>query len=162
MSPYLWLLHRYFKGDGFENTKQMVKQRSVSMLIKAPPLKYWNVDLTDHHSHTHCLYINIIMILAMKYAYVSSETKANSFSQWTCNYLHCTIVASSVPVLQDRKEPTGSESKVESSEGRTKQQNAEVALCSCKESAGIRRPVVLMGIQCTPVCMLREQSWWHG
>lgn len=72
-------------------TVQLVKQRSVSMLIKAPPLKYLNVYLTDKsvddHSHTHYLYIKMIMILAMKYAYVSSDTKANSFSQCTCNYL---------------------------------------------------------------------------
>lgn len=72
-------------------TVHIVKQRSVSMLIKAPPLKYLNVDLTDQsvddHSHTHYLYIKTIMILVMKYAYVFSETKANSFSQCTCNYV---------------------------------------------------------------------------
>lgn len=91
--------------------------------------------------------------------------------------LHC-ILCFSAFLLQFSRSPgmkrAHRQSKVfKSSEGHTKQQNAEVALWSWKESAGIRRPgpdgnsmycLLLRKAEGkrTPVCMLGEQSWCQG
>lgn len=92
--------------------------------------------------------------------------------------LHC-IVCFSAFLIQFSWSPgmkrahRQAEQSLQNSEGHTKQQNAEVALSSWKESAGFRRPgpdgnsmycLLLHEAEGkrTPVCMLGVQSWCQG
>lgn len=156
---------------------QTVKQRSVSKLIQALPLKYLKLVILINRpvswwpfSHAHYLYIKMMMILAVNYAYLSSKTKAQTLlvSVHAIIYrsnihitLYCTFLSISVPVLQEsRKEKSPQAGRAKSWNALKGIQNSRMQKwpCEVEKSQQGSEGLVLMGIRCIVCFYVRQRG----